>query len=62
MSTKLEPCPFDASKKLTVDHFDDDYHVRCEECGATGPSRRTWAEAVKAWNTRAPRNDGDGKK
>lgn len=62
MSTKLEPCPFDASTHLTVEHFDHDYHVRCEDCGATGPAKRIWAAAVKAWNTRAPRTDGGAKK
>lgn len=59
MPTRLQPCPFDNSRKLKVEHFNGDYHVKCQRCGAQGPAADTWAEAEKLWNTR-PAQDGDG--
>lgn len=56
MAKKLKPCPFDASRKLRVEHFNGDYHVQCQACGATGPLAATWAEAEDRWNDRK----GDG--
>ena len=60
MATKLQPCPFDASRKLKVEHFNGDYHVHCQTCGATGPLAASWDEAEQLWNVRAERKDGDG--
>lgn len=59
MPTRLKPCPFCTSRKIKVEHFNGDFHVHCQRCGATGPLADTWAEAEDRWNDR--KADGDGK-
>lgn len=59
MPTRLTNCPFCASRKLKVDHFNGDYHVHCQRCGATGPTADTLADAEKLWNDRKG-EDGNG--
>jgi hypothetical protein len=62
MPTTPETCPFQHPIKLGshVEPVNSHFHVVCRDCGAQGPERRTWAEALKAWNNR--RHDGtDGK-
>ncbi|TIO42558.1 MAG: hypothetical protein E5X81_20800 [Mesorhizobium sp.] len=52
-TTRLRECPFDNSRDLTVEHFNGgDYHVKCERCGAQGPTADTWAAAERLWNDR----------
>lgn len=53
MPTRLRECPFCNSREIQVEHFNsDDYHVKCERCGAQGPTASTWAGAEKRWNDR----------
>lgn len=52
MTTRLRECPFDNSRELQVEHYDGDYHVRCNRCGAQGPTADTWADAERLWNDR----------
>lgn len=57
---KFKPCPFCGGRHQKVEHIDGVYVVTCE-CTAEGPIRRTWDDALKAWNDRRePTTDGDG--
>lgn len=55
MSEELKPCPFcGGSAQESFADFHDGGHVKCSECGVTGP---VWSndtqDAVNAWNIRA---------
>jgi hypothetical protein len=61
MAKDPKPCPFSHPVKLGP-KVDDTGHgavVVCQDCGAHGPERPTYAEAVRAWNHRRG-HDGDG--
>lgn len=51
---KLEPCPFCQSDNHYVACGSSLYWGKCVACGAEGPTKDGRAEAVAAWNTRAP--------
>lgn len=56
---ELRPCPFCGWEQPLVlrveadGDFADDFAVHCHECGATGASAETEAEAVASWNMRS---------
>lgn len=59
MDEKLKPCPWCES---TDAHHQSDYgdesQFVCAVCDTRGPMKRSYAEAITAWNTRTPsRND-----
>jgi hypothetical protein len=65
MPSHTAPCPFDhpVRRGTIIENLDGHHHVVCLDCGATGPDRRTFADALEAWNSRRKRNgDGDGKR
>lgn len=52
MTEQLLPCPFCASTRQTVKHSGRwGWFVSCE-CAAVGPSCKTRALAIEAWNRR----------
>ena len=56
MSKGLMPCPIcGAHAELLAAEIREthDAMVECTQCGTTGPTTKTSAEAVAAWNTRA---------
>lgn len=61
MPTGPDHCPFDhpIRRGTKVEALDGHFHGTCRDCGATGPDRRTFAEALEAWNNRR-KTDGDG--
>ncbi len=53
MTDELKPCPFCGARD--PDWFHVVYgEVNCGNCGAVGPCELTDAEAIAAWNRRAP--------
>ena len=60
----VRPCPFCASADITLDRLGNDerpfFVMTCGECQADGPIKPTEALALKAWNTRHRKHDGDG--
>jgi Lar family restriction alleviation protein len=60
----LSPCPFCASRKVSLSSHAGParvFEAECGSCGATGPTGLTAAEAIELWNTRRqPSGDGDG--
>lgn len=65
MPLAATPCPFHhpISHGSRPEQINSHWHVVCRDCGATGPERTTYAEAIKAWNARrTPSGDGDGSK
>jgi Lar family restriction alleviation protein len=57
MSDPIAPCPFcgnAASSRLDT-ITDADAWVYCDACSACGPTKRTEAEAVAAWNATSAR-------
>jgi hypothetical protein len=56
MRTELKPCPFCESANLRVAHVynDEDWCVQCCDCWSAGGHGHTKAEAIAAWNRRAP--------
>lgn len=59
---KLLPCPFCGDvEDLSCHHMHDDprynFIVKCDNCGAESTDWGTEADAVKAWNRRAPDPD-----
>lgn len=61
MPTQPDRCPFDhpIRRGNKVESLDGHFHVICRDCGATGPDRRSVADALNAWNRRRS-HDGDG--
>jgi hypothetical protein len=61
MPTDPIPCPFEhpIRRGSHVEPINSHFHVVCRDCGAQGPDKRTWAEALKGWNSRR-KADGDG--
>ena len=56
MSEELKPCPFCGGEARLVSAFlGTAYIVLCDTCNAAIKTRRTEAEAMAAWNTRAER-------
>ncbi len=56
MTNTLKPCPF-CGETYRLDQYQDDSHlwgVGCLMCGATINQRRENADAIAAWNRRAP--------
>ena len=62
----LKPCPFCGGERLEVlnmleenPEFEvvglskDNFNVVCQDCFGTGGTRRTYFDAVEAWNRRA---------
>jgi hypothetical protein len=65
---ELLPCPMcgtgpssdeDATQVQIYWQVDGHSNVLCEECGAQGPERATYVEAIAAWNTRTPTPDSE---
>ena len=62
MTDKLKPCPFiqechadkNIDSTVRVRPFMKSYFVSCGGCAASGPMEKTEAEAIAAWNKRAP--------
>lgn len=61
-----KPCPFCGSTNTEalnllaaepelaeIGYTENNWHVLCHECGATGGCRRTQEEAIVAWNKRS---------
>jgi len=63
MPSEPQPCPFahPISHGSRDEQINGYWHVVCRDCGATGPERKTLAEAIKAWNARR-KPSGDGGK
>lgn len=52
---ELRPCPFcGGAASVITDHETATAYVMCETCDACGGRRETPANAIAAWNTRAP--------
>lgn len=50
---KLKKCPFCGTKNvIAAGGTATPPFVRCNDCGATGPTRQTYEEAIEAWNRR----------
>jgi len=51
---KLKPCPFCGEKKELEGHLtgDDEWTIRCRNCGAIGPPCGTWRDAEISWYER----------
>ena len=60
MPSQLKPCPFahPIKKGVAVEPIDGHFHGVCHDCAAQGPEAPSFAEALKAWNSR---RSGDGK-
>lgn len=61
---ELLPCPFCQSENIycaDAGFKTDVWFVQCEECGATFPHFDSKEEAIKAWNTRTPKERGGEK-
>lgn len=52
---ELLPCPFCGSSRLKMCDFRIGvlHWLRCKDCESDGPYKKTEAEAITAWNTRA---------
>ena len=57
---ELKPCPFACGgKTVPVYDFQNYYNlpfhwkVKCEKCGAEGPTANTKQQAIDAWNKRS---------
>lgn len=59
MANPLRECPFCGSGRTRIAEFKGIYFAVCDECQADGPAKDEKADAVEAWNTRAP-SKGDG--
>lgn len=60
--SELLPCPFCGGEaKPSGERFENTIlsWVYCTSCGAAGGYRHTEAEAIAAWNSRAPMSDED---
>lgn len=53
MTEELKPCPFCLGVAGIVPSEYRKHVVRCQNCGAESATRKTEAEAVEEWNTRA---------
>lgn len=64
MANDHEPCPFCGSRRVRVEDLghDNGAHVHCDNCGADGPPKATWAEAIAAWDHREDPLKGDGRR
>jgi len=51
---ELKPCPFCESYQvgIVVGYCEAVNSVRCYDCKANGPYKKTKADAITAWNTR----------
>jgi Lar family restriction alleviation protein len=52
---ELKPCPFcgcDQIQSSEMDKWVVPYARYCRNCRAYGPHKRTYEEAIEAWNTR----------
>ena len=47
---EVDSCPECDSENISVDEMDDEYCVRCEDCGYTGQVAPTPEEAIDNWN------------
>lgn len=58
MSEELKPCPVPWCESDVLEPvrsiWSHNYSIICQECRAQGPSLATKADAIDAWNTRAP--------
>ena len=53
--TELLPCPFCGIPARRIkNHGSQEYWGHCRHCFADGPMQPSEAEAIAAWNTRAP--------
>jgi Lar family restriction alleviation protein len=53
--TELLGCPFCGGDDVADFHsITGDLHIACVDCDGRGPDRKSEAEAIAAWNTRAP--------
>lgn len=50
--TPLEPCPFCGSSNIKNGDGGMPTWAQCPDCGAEGPSARSWGQAVLWWNRR----------
>ena len=62
---ELKPCPFCGCKSVSITEefiflFSKSATIKCERCGRK-IKRRTPKRAVKAWNTRTPKERGGEK-
>lgn len=70
--TDLKPCPFCGGGKVEVLNTleaqpemkligmtKDNWNVLCNDCYASGGTRRTAVEAIEAWNRRAENGKAD---
>ena len=57
---ELRPCPFCGKDEVYVQYTDDylEWGVYCRTCKAQIYSFPTESEAIKAWNTRTPPEEG----
>ncbi len=58
MNEELKPCPVPWCESDVLEPvrsiWSHNYSIICQECRAQGPSLATKAEAIAAWNRRAP--------
>jgi len=50
---EIKPCPFrhrDGGRCVVVSHSVEAFFVRCDQCGACGPVKKTLEKACNAWN------------
>ncbi|MER9217907.1 hypothetical protein NKI48_03080 [Mesorhizobium sp. M0644] len=54
MPTDIKKCPFEhpIAAGCKVEDINNGAAVRCDDCGAIGPEKPTYAEAVASWNAR----------
>lgn len=49
---KLKKCPFCGNGNIYVIDEIDWFYASCYECGAEGPTKDTYKEAINTWNKR----------
>jgi Lar family restriction alleviation protein len=59
-STDLQPCPFCASRELSLYEYAYAklFTVDCKRCGAQGPRHSSPQHARELWNRRPPESSG----